>query len=263
MQLADLQVAVRPRNAWEAMDLGIRLAQNEAILLWKTWLCVTLPVFLLVLALVLATGNTWYSLLLWWLKPLYDYALLIVLSRRVFGETPTLGNTLRALAGSWRQGLLNHLLIRRFSMSRSYLLPVWLLEQLPTRERAPRIAIMRKLYTGRARWLFIVMLHFELILGLTALSLVFWLAPSGQTGMLWELFTEENSNQLVHAAQVLAYFFAISVVEPFYVAAGFSLYLNRRTELEAWDLELAFRHLRERLESPGNAASGKKPEHSA
>jgi hypothetical protein len=31
------------------------------------------------------------------------------------------------------------------------------------------------------------------------------------------------------------------------VAAGFTLYLNRRTELEAWDLELAFRHLQERL----------------
>ncbi|MGH8491592.1 MAG: hypothetical protein ACRERR_00575 [Moraxellaceae bacterium] len=251
MQLADLRLAVRPRNTWEAMDLGTRLVQSEAGLLWKTWACVTLPVFLLVLALVLATGNTWYYLLLWWLKPLYDYALLIVLSRRVFGETPSLRSILSALAGSWRQGLFNHLLIRRFSMSRSYLLPVWLLEQLPSGERSTRISLMRNQYTGRARWLFIVMLHFEMLLMLTALSLVFWLAPSGQTGMLWELFTEDNSNQLVHAAQLLAYFFAMTVVEPFYVAAGFSLYLNRRTELEAWDLELAFRHLRERLDAQG------------
>ncbi len=35
--------------------------------------------------------------------------------------------------------------------------------------------------------------------------------------------------------------------EPVYVACGFSLYLNRRTVLEAWDLELVFRRLRQRL----------------
>lgn len=249
MQPSELQLAVRPRHAWEAVDLGVRLAQNEALLVWKTWFCISLPVFLLVLALTLATGQTWFSLLLWWLKPLYDYALLIMLSRRVFGETLSLREMLRTLAGSWRHGLLNHLLLRRFSMSRSYLLPVWLLEQAPPKERRPRIELLRKNHTGRARWLLLVMLNIEIFLSVTALSLVFWLAPSGHTGMLWELFTEENSNQLVHAAQLLAYYFAMTVVEPFYVAAGFSLYLNRRTELEAWDLELAFRHLRERIDA--------------
>jgi hypothetical protein len=34
---------------------------------------------------------------------------------------------------------------------------------------------------------------------------------------------------------------ALSVIAPFYVAAGFALYLGRRTDLEAWDLELRFR----------------------
>jgi hypothetical protein len=31
------------------------------------------------------------------------------------------------------------------------------------------------------------------------------------------------------------------VLEPFYVAAGFAMYLNRRVELEAWDIEQEFR----------------------
>ncbi len=31
-------------------------------------------------------------------------------------------------------------------------------------------------------------------------------------------------------------------VEPFYVAAGFAMYLNRRVELEAWDVEQELRH---------------------
>jgi succinate dehydrogenase hydrophobic anchor subunit len=34
---------------------------------------------------------------------------------------------------------------------------------------------------------------------------------------------------------------------PIYVACGFTLYLNRRTALEAWDIELVFRQLRQRL----------------
>jgi len=253
MQLADLRLAVRPRNTWEAIDLGVRLAQSEAGLLWKTWFCVTLPVFLIIFFLSAGLGQHWSIVLLWWLKPLYDHALLIVLSRRVFGATPGLRDILQTLAGSWRHGLPGHLLWRRFSMSRAYLLPVWMLENLPTNERNVRISLLRRHYTGRARWLFIVMWHFEALLFLTALSLVFWLAPAGQSDALWQQFTL-SQDLFTQTLQLLAYFIAISVIEPFYVAAGFSLYLNRRTELEAWDLELAFRHLRQRLDNPGRSS---------
>ena len=40
---------------------------------------------------------------------------------------------------------------------------------------------------------------------------------------------------------------AMTLISPFYSGAGFGLYLNRRTELEAWDIELTFRRLRQRL----------------
>ncbi|MEG0184369.1 MAG: DUF4129 domain-containing protein, partial [Stenotrophomonas sp.] len=40
---------------------------------------------------------------------------------------------------------------------------------------------------------------------------------------------------------------AAALIGPFYVAAGFGLYLNRRTQMEAWDVEIALRRLRERL----------------
>jgi len=39
----------------------------------------------------------------------------------------------------------------------------------------------------------------------------------------------------------------MAIVEPFFVGAGFALYLNRRTQLEAWDIELAFRRIARRL----------------
>jgi len=44
-------------------------------------------------------------------------------------------------------------------------------------------------------------------------------------------------------------FISLSIIEPFYVASGFSLYLNRRTHLEAWDIELKFRSLAKRVGS--------------
>ena len=40
---------------------------------------------------------------------------------------------------------------------------------------------------------------------------------------------------------------AVSLIEPMYVAAGFTLYLQRRTMLEGWDIELRFRHLTDRV----------------
>lgn len=247
MRLADLRLAVRPRTPWEAMDLGIRLVQDEAGLVWRTWFAVTLPVLLIVLALTLwRVDQPWY-LLLWWLKPLFDIALLLVLSRRVFGDRLRPGATLRLLAGSGRQRLAGHLLWRRFSMSRSYLLPVWLLENLPASERRARLTLLRHLYTGRARWLQMALLHVEVLLCLTGLSLLFWFAPDSVAPDLWQLFTADTDSAFVQVSILLAYYLAMSVVEPFYVASGFTLYLNRRTELEAWDLELAFRHLRERL----------------
>src|SRR5436190_583480 len=35
----------------------------------------------------------------------------------------------------------------------------------------------------------------------------------------------------------IAYGLAVLFVEPFFVAAGFAMYLNRRAEIEAWDIE--------------------------
>ena len=45
---------------------------------------------------------------------------------------------------------------------------------------------------------------------------------------------------LEHLSNLL-YALVLVVWEPVYVACGFTLYLNRRTELEAWDIELVFR----------------------
>jgi hypothetical protein len=39
----------------------------------------------------------------------------------------------------------------------------------------------------------------------------------------------------------IAYALVVLFLEPFYVAAGFAMYLNRRAQLEAWDVEQELR----------------------
>jgi hypothetical protein len=51
----------------------------------------------------------------------------------------------------------------------------------------------------------------------------------------------------VMAAIPIISFLGLTAVEPLYVGGGFALYLNRRTRLEGWDIELVFRRLAERL----------------
>jgi hypothetical protein len=48
----------------------------------------------------------------------------------------------------------------------------------------------------------------------------------------------------------------MTLMEPFFVGGGFALYLNRRVELEGWDIELAFRRLAKRLERRRARARG-------
>src|SRR5206468_3106666 len=47
-------------------------------------------------------------------------------------------------------------------------------------------------------------------------------------------------------ADLFGYAAAVLLLEPFYVAAGFALYLNRRTLLEGWDIEVSLRRLAQR-----------------
>jgi hypothetical protein len=57
---------------------------------------------------------------------------------------------------------------------------------------------------------------------------------------MFEWFTASGS---VPASLLVTvpYVLVVALVEPFYVAAGFAMYLNRRVELEAWDIEQELR----------------------
>ncbi|HEU4786976.1 MAG TPA: hypothetical protein VFS57_06200, partial [Gemmatimonadaceae bacterium] len=80
----------------------------------------------------------------------------------------------------------------------------------------------------------------ELALAAAVFSLVFWLAPWGYAPDFLQLLDGDDIS-FVALTFPGSYALAVLFLEPFYVAAGFAMYLNRRAELEAWDIEQEFR----------------------
>lgn len=248
MRLTDASIAIRPRNPWEAVDLGVLLARQHRGLLMTSWAIITLPFFAL-LSLALWDYPSLALFVFWWLKPLYERLPLLILSQALFGSTPTLKQALRAWPRTLKQQLLATLTWRRFSLSRSFKLPVQQLEGLSGTERAQRIATLSQRGLRAARCLTSVGSTLEMCFWIGLMVLFYALLPQQlEIDWSWQslLEVEGDWNWLEHLTNA---FYAIVLIawEPIYVACGFSLYLNRRTELEAWDIELAFRRLRQRL----------------
>ena len=248
MQPADIAVELRPRSTWEAMDLGLSMLQR-----WWRALLVPHAAVLLAAAAAASALGAWFDrplvalTLIWWLKPLYDRVVLHVLSRAVFGELQGTRAVLGAARDWLGAGLVGYLLLRLWpGMARSFSLPVRQLEGSQGREARERLAVLGRRTRGSAVWLTLVCLHFEAVLYWSLLLVTTLLAPASASEARGFF-----DGMLVAGAgswwQVAAYTATVFVIEPFYFAAGFALYLNRRTVLEGWDIEGALRRLAGRL----------------
>lgn len=244
MKVEDLSVAVRPRRAFEAVDLGFALLRGHARAVLVPWLLLALPLgALLVLAFWKAP---FWGLFAWrWLKPLLDRVPLHVLARATFSQVPGPRETLADLWRGPKTGLLASLSWRRLAPARAMAAPVHQLEGLRGRAFRARWAVLARSGGGAAAALMLICLLFELVVLSALVALLAILLPSHLHFMDW-IF--ENESSLGGPRCLLAlHVLATSVVEPFFVAGGFALYLNRRTALEGWDIELAFRRLARRL----------------
>lgn len=251
MDLTKLSVNLRPRNPWEGIDLGFALARRWFLPLWMIWWLGALPVFLLLILLPLPLWLV--GLLSWWCKPLYEPPLLYWLGRVVFTEQPSLAEVRRRWWSIVRNQLLANLTWRRLSTSRSFVMPVAVLEDLRGKERQARIRVISR-QQHAAGWLTVVGIHFELILELGLLTLLVIMLPDELRSFeLMPLLFEPRGWQ--EWLQQVTGLLAMSVIAPFYVAGGFGLYLTRRSQLEAWDIELGFRNLVQRLKSLRRAAA--------
>ena len=247
--LERLQVAVRLRGNWEALDLGACLLRRHGRAVYAVWLPLVGPPAA-ALALLLHRWPWAAALAFWWLKPAFDRLVLHVLGRAAFGTIPGLRGTLRDLPAIYRRGALAGLLWRRFSPQRSYVLPVWQLEDQPGPGFRRRVRPLLKRGRFTALALTLACLAFDGILQLGLLLALQLFVPQGSGFNVFQAgFGGEGGPVPVWLAGLVAMlpFLAATAIEPFYVAAGFGLYLNRRVQLEGWDLELAFRRLAGRL----------------
>jgi hypothetical protein len=243
MRPTDIAVELRPRTPWEAIDLGLAMLQRW----WRNAYGVHAAVLAFLSLASFATAwwleQPWVALLLvWWLKPVYDRAVLHVLSRAVFGELQGVRATL-AHAREWLgSGLFMALTFGRFDFARSFNLPVVQLEG----QRGSAARVRRNVLSRRTRnyavWLTIVCMHFEVVLYWSLELFATMLVPASSVETP-DFFAALATGEAWSYADVVAYAGAVLILEPFYVAAGFALYLNRRTLLEGWDLEVALRRI--------------------
>lgn len=247
MQIEKMTTVLRPRNNWEAIDLGFAMANQWFVQLWLLWMLTALPVFVII-HLFFYNYPDFALLLIWWLKPVYELPLLYFLSRVLFGEYLRISDIRKNYFSIIKSLFLPLLTWRRFSPARSFNNPVQMLEGLSGRNRQNRLKVLNFNTNSIGQWLTVICVHFELFLYFSMLGLIIILVPNNVHWFDWSLLFAEESvfYQIVTS---LIYFLVMSLVAPFYTAAGFSLYLARRTELEGWDIELGFRKLINRLHS--------------
>jgi hypothetical protein len=239
MRIDALQLHMRPRSPWEAADLGIRLAQRG----WRELFACHAVVLLPLTALCIATYEiaVWLPLVLLFLsKPWLDRTSLFVLSRAAFGQRTSLADLWQAQRQVlWRQLLLSWTW-RRLSPWRSFTQPIYQLEGLALGKVSARRRQLRRGYASPARLLTVVFALLEALLMLAVMSLLFWFTPTdrGATELMDHI---EDFRAFLAVPLPLLYAAALLFLEPFYVAAGFAMYLNRRAELEAWDVEQELR----------------------
>lgn len=257
MRLEGLTVALRPRSAWEATDLGIALVRRHAATIWKSWVLVTLPVFIVLNLGAALIDSVWLAtLLFWWFRPVFDRVPLYILSRAVFGAAPSVRDAVRAQRRWGWRGLFGWLTWRRLHPARSLLLPVDLLEGLSGRRRRERVRVLQRAASGTAMLTTLIAANMEVLLQIAVLLLALMFVPveffSEASRLFWSTLFE-NPPLWAEVLGNAVVWMSMGLIGPFYVGAGFGLYLNRRTQLEAWDVELAFRRLAARLASTATA----------
>ena len=249
MQIDKLQIELRPRSNAQALDLGFALLRSHASAAYLAFLALWLPLIALcaLLTWLVPAIGAGSLLLAWWCKPMIERAPLYVLSRQVFGDSVTWQEAVRAwprqLGGGWFRLLTWGRLI---AAGRSLYQPVWQLEHARGKVASARRTVLARERTGQAAfWFGIVCAHLEGVLqfGLFGLIGVFISDSKVSNPFALAMMAGGPDALWFDLLSLGLYAIAAAAVAPVYTACGFTLYLNRRATLEAWDLELKLRQI--------------------
>ena len=251
MKFQDSQVELRLRTPDEAVDVGVLLARKYWWPLLGGWAVFAIPFF----CIACFIPNTFWALVFfWWFKPLYERLPLQVVSSAIFMQKHSIKSAMR---GIFQYDTLSWLTIYRWCPGRSTLTPIAALEGIESgtgkirRRRqlvkSPIISTYLILHSG----LFVcefIMIFFGVVLYMMFFQPVF---SEDLTLFFIDLFIKQwnwiwlsQSGRFLLLSLILT---SSAFIAPFYVCAGFSLYINRRIGLEGWDLYLGFQRLISRL----------------
>lgn len=252
MRLEDVTAEIRPRSDWEAVDLGFAMTRRSfwrCLLVW--WLVLLLPTLV---GIVLLRDHAFvFATLFWWWRPVASRMVLFELSRRLFGEAPTWRQIWKEIPRAWSRRFFYRLVWSRFSPWAPMTMPVEDLEGLRGKAYQQRAKLVMRRGESAAFRLSVggSLASVWLMLGL--LGMVNMLLPEGQDGVFQETWQAMSEGELGGIGQagswilVGCYLAAISLTDIFVTGGGFGIYVNSRTWIEGWDVELAFKRMANRI----------------
>lgn len=249
MNVDRIDVQLVAREPDEAQDLGLQLLRRHAGATFGAVLIVIAPIW--ALALFVGSASAFGgALAIWWAKPIMNRVAIHVLSRAVFGATPTVLQTVAAVPSMIDRHLLALLTWRRLDLWRSLWFPTAVLEGLRGKDLKERYAAIKYGPVERqASVSTFTFLHIEMALATAGFFLAVWMLPEGWLPDFWWVLIGEEPlmNSRYQWVSMISWLPGLMICEVAYTAAGFGMYVSRRTELEGWNIELAFQRLGSRL----------------
>jgi hypothetical protein len=252
VRLDAVTAEIRPRSDWEAADLGLAMARRDfwrCLSVW--WLAVLLPT--VVAGYFLWDSPVLWLLLFWWWKPAGSRMVLYEISRRLFGERPSWGEALREIPRCWWRRFFYRFVWARFSPWLPVTIAVEDLEGLRGKAYKQRCRQVTRRGESVVMWTYFISDLAAVWYGTAILVLVMMFIPEGQDGAwrmameTWNPETPEDIPALIMRTVAICVMVSISLTDIFITGAGFGIYINNRTGMEGWDVELAFKRLAMRL----------------
>ncbi len=178
---------------------------------------------------------------------------LFEISRRLFGEEPSWRAVWRQVPGAWGRRFFYRFVIGRFSPWMPVTLAVEDLEGLRGKAYKQRCVQVVRRGEGAVMWIGLVS-HVSVVwFGLAILGTLQMFIPDGQDGAwkqaleAWDPQNMQEVPLLIARSVGACLMLAMSLTDLFATGAGFGIYINNRTWIEGWDVELAFRRIAQRL----------------
>lgn len=245
MQFNKLNIEVRPRHAWEALELGSSLLRYYMAAVYKPWLILWFLLASFIFVLPMSIG--WKFFFLSWLAPLCERSVVFVLSRAVFGNTPSMKESLKSFLSQCKTGWFSTLVLWRLAPGRAFKSPIWQLEGSKGDFANKRYKALSFMSSTSAFW-------FGFFFSTIETCVIFTLDYLWFEQSIIQVVTEFSVLQSEIPLQRLAFLYwtmalVYAFFRPFYVSSCFTLYLSQRMKIEGWDIELQFRNIANRVQA--------------